>query len=101
MQVAEQQGKYLARTFNKLAKDPQAKAEPFSYKHMGSMASIGESPVKLLMKLPMKLPVKLPAVFSLHHCICAFEAACARAKHAQRTRDHLHHRIDPGHGLMQ
>ncbi|KAL3148596.1 hypothetical protein ABBQ38_014024 [Trebouxia sp. C0009 RCD-2024] len=40
-QVAEQQGKYLARTFNALAKDPNAKIEPFSYKHLGSMASIG------------------------------------------------------------
>ena len=42
VQVAEQQGKYLARTFTALAKDPNAKIEPFSYKHMGSMASIGE-----------------------------------------------------------
>ena len=42
LQVAEQQGKYLARTFNALAKDPNAKIGPFSYKHMGSMASIGK-----------------------------------------------------------
>lgn len=42
-QVAEQQGKYLARTFNALAKDPNAKIEPFSYKHLGSMASIGNT----------------------------------------------------------
>ncbi|DBB14410.1 hypothetical protein WJX82_007842 [Trebouxia sp. C0006] len=40
-QVAEQQGKYLAKAFNKLAKDPSAKIAPFNYKHMGSMASIG------------------------------------------------------------
>jgi len=39
--VAEQQGKYLAKAFNKLAKDPSANIEPFNYKHMGSMASIG------------------------------------------------------------
>ena len=42
MQVAEQQGKYLARTFNALAKDPKAHIEPFNYKHLGSMASIGK-----------------------------------------------------------
>lgn len=41
VQVAEQQGKYLARIFNKLAKDPSAKVDPFSYKYLGSMASIG------------------------------------------------------------
>ena len=41
IQVAEQQGKYLAKAFNKLAKDPSAKIAPFNYKHMGSMASIG------------------------------------------------------------
>ena len=39
--MAEQQGKYLAKAFNKLAKDPSANIEPFDYKHMGSMASIG------------------------------------------------------------
>lgn len=42
-QVAEQQGKYLARTFNALAKDPNARIEPFNYKHLGSMASIGNT----------------------------------------------------------
>ena len=41
LQVAEQQGKYLAKAFNKLAKDPSAKIDPFNYRHMGSMASIG------------------------------------------------------------
>ena len=41
IQVAEQQGKYLARSFNALAKDANAHIEPFNYRHMGSMASIG------------------------------------------------------------
>lgn len=43
VQVAEQQGKYLARQFNSLAKDRNAKIEPFVYKHLGSMASIGNT----------------------------------------------------------
>ena len=41
IQVAEQQGKYLAKSFNALAKDANAHIEPFNYRHMGSMASIG------------------------------------------------------------
>lgn len=40
-QVAEQQGRYLAKQFNALAKDRNAEIKPFVYKHLGSMASIG------------------------------------------------------------
>lgn len=42
-QVAEQQGKYLARVLNTSAAqlDP-AEPAPFQYRHMGSMASLGE-----------------------------------------------------------
>ena len=44
MQVAEQQGKYLARVLNAAAGRLEAgrEAEPFKYRHLGSMASIGE-----------------------------------------------------------
>jgi hypothetical protein len=42
-QVAEQQGKYLARCLNAAAgKLEAAEAPPFAYKHLGSMASVGE-----------------------------------------------------------
>jgi len=47
-QVAERQGKYLAHSLNKLAKSGHARAgsgtsplEPFVYKHLGSMATVG------------------------------------------------------------
>ncbi len=41
--MAEQQGKYLARVLNEGAArlDP-AEPAPFVYRHMGSMASLGE-----------------------------------------------------------
>lgn len=41
-QVAEQQGKYLARVLNASARSLEAQEPPpFAYKHLGSMASIG------------------------------------------------------------
>ncbi|CAK9857265.1 unnamed protein product [Sphagnum jensenii] len=47
-QVADQQGVYLARCFNKLAKDPtnidsggHHKLEPFHYRHLGEFAPLG------------------------------------------------------------
>lgn len=45
-QVAEQQGRYLAKLLNKLAADESGKVCPstepgFRYMHLGSMASIG------------------------------------------------------------
>lgn len=47
-QVAERQGKYVASALNKLAKTGHARAnsgtpsiEPFVYKHLGSMATVG------------------------------------------------------------
>ncbi|CAL0312031.1 unnamed protein product [Lupinus luteus] len=49
-QVAEREGKYLVELFNKLGKENGAKAfsakdipfgDPFVYKHLGSMASVG------------------------------------------------------------
>jgi NADH:ubiquinone reductase (non-electrogenic) len=47
-QVADQQGVYLARCFNKLAKDPtnidsggHHKLEPFHYRHLGQFAPLG------------------------------------------------------------
>ncbi|KAH1056136.1 hypothetical protein J1N35_034201 [Gossypium stocksii] len=49
-QVAERQGKYLVEVFNRMAKEDGAKAfsvkdmslgDPFVYKHLGSMASVG------------------------------------------------------------
>lgn len=55
-QVASQQGKYLGGLFTKLAKqattlranelpdlDDEAYYEPFSYRHLGSLAYIGNS----------------------------------------------------------
>ena len=45
--MAEQQGKYLAAMLNKQAKDGDlsaaatAKCAPFAYRHLGSMASLG------------------------------------------------------------
>ena len=40
--MAEQQGKYLARVLNAQAGQLEAaEAEPFQYRHLGSMASIG------------------------------------------------------------
>ncbi|EGG01614.1 uncharacterized protein MELLADRAFT_110853 [Melampsora larici-populina 98AG31] len=50
-QVANQEGKYLAKKFNKLVKDKEKKVEneeneePFSYRHLGSLAYIGNSAV--------------------------------------------------------
>lgn len=46
MQVAEQQGRYLAKLLNKVAADEDGKIDPssekgFQYMHLGSMASIG------------------------------------------------------------
>lgn len=46
LQVAEQQGRYLARILNKVAADETRQTQPsteptFQYKHLGSMASIG------------------------------------------------------------
>jgi len=48
-QVAERQGKYLAKALNKLGESGHARAgsgtppamEPFVYKHLGSMATVG------------------------------------------------------------
>ncbi len=41
--MAEQQGKYLARVLNAQAGQLEAaEPEPFQYRHLGSMASIGE-----------------------------------------------------------
>lgn len=49
-QVAERQGKYLVEVFNRMAKEDGGKAfsvkdmslgDPFVYKHLGSMASVG------------------------------------------------------------
>ena len=41
--MAEQQGKYLARCLNAAAsKLEAAEPPPFAYKHLGSMASVGE-----------------------------------------------------------
>lgn len=48
VQVAEQQGKYLAAVLNKQAKAGElsavaiARSAPFAYRHLGSMASIGK-----------------------------------------------------------
>ncbi|KAH9811047.1 hypothetical protein DFH28DRAFT_1033239 [Melampsora americana] len=48
-QVANQEGKYLAKKFNKLRKEIEKKEEeeeePFSYRHLGSLAYIGNSAV--------------------------------------------------------
>lgn len=47
-QVAEQQGKYLARVLNAQAGQLEAReAEPFKYRHLGSMASIGKGCLSL------------------------------------------------------
>ena len=67
LQVAEQQGKYLARTFNALAKDPNAKIEPFSYKHMGSMASIGKCDTNMK-TWNAGLCHILPIAYRMFHC---------------------------------
>lgn len=49
-QVAEREGKFLAELFNKIGKQEGGKAfsaknivlgDPFIYKHLGSMASVG------------------------------------------------------------
>lgn len=49
-QVAERQGKYLVDSFNRVGKQGAGKAssgkdiplgDPFVYKHLGSMASVG------------------------------------------------------------
>lgn len=50
LQVAERQGKYLLELFNRIGKHDGGKAfsakdsvlgDPFVYKHLGSMASVG------------------------------------------------------------
>lgn len=50
LQVAERQGKYLAELFRKIGKENGGKAgcaadiplgDPFIYRHLGSMASVG------------------------------------------------------------
>jgi NADH:ubiquinone reductase (non-electrogenic) len=47
-QVAERQGKYIAKALNKLAKEGEGHAgahrtpaDPFVYRHLGSMATVG------------------------------------------------------------
>lgn len=44
VQVAEQQGKYLARELNEQARahSPGVPSVAFKYRHLGSMASLGE-----------------------------------------------------------
>lgn len=49
VQVAEQQGKYLARQLNNAARTKKNPGEtpewePFKYHHLGSMALVGEIP---------------------------------------------------------
>lgn len=42
-QVAEQQGRYLAQCLNKAARgEEEAGPQPFQYRHLGSMATVGE-----------------------------------------------------------
>eukprot|EP01025_Chloroclados_australasicus_P010990 TRINITY_DN14731_c0_g1_i1.p1 TRINITY_DN14731_c0_g1~~TRINITY_DN14731_c0_g1_i1.p1 ORF type:complete len:536 (-),score=64.97 TRINITY_DN14731_c0_g1_i1:675-2282(-) len=41
-QVAEQQGRYLAKALNEHGKDDSVKVDPFIYKHLGSMATVGD-----------------------------------------------------------
>lgn len=41
MQVAEQQGRYLAHVLNEEAKSQSYSPPPFTYKHLGSMATVG------------------------------------------------------------
>ncbi|GMH42376.1 hypothetical protein BSKO_10295 [Bryopsis sp. KO-2023] len=56
-QVAEQQGKYLAKMLNKEAKtgDPPI---PFKYRHLGSMATVGDASAVLELGNPSKLSMK-------------------------------------------
>ncbi|CAI9087566.1 OLC1v1021672C1 [Oldenlandia corymbosa var. corymbosa] len=66
-QVAEREGKYLVALFNKIGKESGGKAlcmkdiplgEPFVYKHLGSMASVGR--YKALVDLAQS---KVPSIF--------------------------------------
>jgi NADH dehydrogenase FAD-containing subunit len=41
-QVAEQQGKYLAKCLNDEARGHKGPPKPFVYHHLGSMASLGK-----------------------------------------------------------
>lgn len=57
-QVAEQQGKYLAKLLNAMAKNPDylKTAQPFKYVHLGSMASVGNWDALLQLGGGMGLP---------------------------------------------
>lgn len=54
LQVAEQQGKYLAATLNAIAKHGTS-PKPFQYKHMGAMATLGDTTAVLELQKPSRV----------------------------------------------
>ena len=66
-QVAEQQGKYLAKCLNDEARGHKGPCKPFVYHHLGSMASLG-MPLEISDSCLRRLPSddvtrSLPALF--------------------------------------
>ncbi|CAD7695202.1 unnamed protein product [Ostreobium quekettii] len=56
-QVAEQQGKYLARCLNAQAKSGTS-PEPFQYRHLGSMATVGGTSAVLEISSPVRYSMR-------------------------------------------
>lgn len=71
--MAEQQGKYLARVLNAKARGGEPAAahmNPFRYRHMGSMATIG-----------MSLCLSTSSVHDANHELCLSVTALSQANH--------------------
>jgi len=85
LQVAERQGKFLVKFLNKIGKKDGGKAfsakdiplgDPFVYKHLGSMASVGRYKALVDLRqskvrsLSTVVPVKFGALCGPWHCAC-------------------------------
>ena len=87
-QVAEQQGKYLARVLNAAAGRLEAdEPEPFQYRHLGSMASIGAR---------RRLVLRVGRC-ALRRCVVLHAAARIhlKPKHFHLPADHTNLRLPP------
>lgn len=85
LQVAEQQGRYLAKQLNRAAKAQKAgqevpKCEPFKYHHLGSMALVGES----LSNAPSQHPCSSTCLSEMGH----FPACMSKEAHLESYIPH-------------
>lgn len=75
-QVAEREGKFLVELFNRIGKDGAGKAfsgkdlplgDPFVYKHLGSMASVGRYKALVDLRESKVCPMASFPTISVHH----------------------------------